>query len=785
MIAKKHITKFAAVLMIIAAILCVVCMVFHDTLSDILSDVNSSVSMEYADELFDTSQILSVDIQMDAEDWQQMIDNAIEEEYYACDVVINGTTFKNVGIRPKGNTSLSTIVNDDTTERYSFKIKFDEYVDGQTCFGLDKLVLNNNYADATSMREAFVYDMFQTLDAPASLYNYADISVNGETWGLYLALEAVEESFLLRNFGTSYGSLYKPDNLGGGGGGGNDSSEKGGMGGGMMQAFGDMSEKTVGEILEMTGMTEADFLAALSLDAAQFSSLSDMTAEDFLTQTNLTMEEVLRKFMGGMRGGKPEANADSQAQTTEQAPTENANFGGGMGGGFDSSSATTLNYIDENLDSYSDIWQSEINKTTEEDHQKVVTALENISEKNNVSDYMDVDNMLKYLAVHSFSVNLDSLSGNMPHNYYLYEQEGKITLLPWDYNLAFGGMGGMGGRGGMQQTETTETEQPAETTEQAPPEESTEQTEQAAPEMGERPEMQAGEQPAAGRIATEAADAATNETARADATEQQEIAATDAQVTAEKTQAMPTGGMGNNASSTVNFPIDTPLSGVSMEDREIFAALLEDETYLAQYHAYYQQLIDHYIGEGGLDAFYNDTRSKIDGLVENDPTAFYSYEEYDEAAGMLYDLLLLRFQSVAGQLDGSIPSTTEGQTADASALIDSSEIDMEVMGSMNMGGGAMAVFREESETESAETIESSSESSAQQAEPAANEEQKSMGAPPQGFGDRVENGMFPTGMAESAQTDYKTAALYYGGSLLLILIVFLVIFAYRRKPYQK
>ena len=56
-------------------------------------------------------------------------------------------------------------------------------MDGQTCFGLDKLVLNNNYADATNMKEALVYDMYRYLDVDASLYNYARISVNGEYWG--------------------------------------------------------------------------------------------------------------------------------------------------------------------------------------------------------------------------------------------------------------------------------------------------------------------------------------------------------------------------------------------------------------------------------------------------------------------------------------------------------------------------------------------------------------------------------------------------------------------------
>jgi len=50
-----------------------------------------------------------------------------------------------------------------------------------------------------------IYDMFQYIGAQASLYNYAKISINGEYWGVYLALEAVEESFMLRNYGADYG----------------------------------------------------------------------------------------------------------------------------------------------------------------------------------------------------------------------------------------------------------------------------------------------------------------------------------------------------------------------------------------------------------------------------------------------------------------------------------------------------------------------------------------------------------------------------------------------------
>ena len=46
----------------------------------------------------------------------------------------------------------------------------------------------------------------------------------------------------------------------------------------------------------------------------------------------------------------------------------------------------------------------------------------------------------------------------------------------------------------------------------------------------------------------------------------------------------------------------------------------------------------------------------------------------------------LRGQSIQGQLDGTIPSTEEAQR-DSDALIDASNLDLSVMGTMNMGGG--------------------------------------------------------------------------------------------------
>ena len=473
MIADRQLDKIAAVIAAAAVFLCLLAMAHPEA----VSVSSSGLTMEYESGLFDTESIMEIDIVMEENDWEEMLQNAMSETYYTCDVAVNGTTYYNVGIRPKGNTSLSAIAMDPDNDRYSFKLEFDRYVEGQTCQGLDKLVLNNNSADATNSKEAVVYDMYRYLDVDASLYNYAKISVNGDYWGVYLALEAVEDSFALRNYGVEKGNLYKPEGM----------------------------------------------------------------------------------DMGRGKGGRSSGR------------------GGPGGGGAD------LNYVDEELESYTTIWEGEVTEGSDADHRRVVTALRNISQGTNLEDYLDVDNILKYMAVHSFSVNEDSLSGSMAHNYYLYEHDGRLNILPWDYNLAFGGMG-----------------------------------------MGKQ----------------------------------------------------------DSAIDMINDPVDTPFSGT-----QFFDALLENEVYLERYHTYYRQLVEEYVFGGGFEETFRRIRSQIDELVREDPNAMYSYEEYEAAADMLYETVMLRSESVLGQLDGTIPSTVEGQKENEGALLAAAGIDVSVMGTMSMGGG--------------------------------------------------------------------------------------------------
>lgn len=109
------------------------------------------------------------------------------------------------------------------------------------------------------------------------------------------------------------------------------------------------------------------------------------------------------------------------------------------GGDLYKSDGNTLEYIDDDEDSYEGL---EI-KTNEEDYDftKVTDLLEAIGTGVDIEKHLDVDSALRYIAVNTALMNFDSYIGNFGHNYYLYEVDGRFTILPWDYNMSFGGFG--------------------------------------------------------------------------------------------------------------------------------------------------------------------------------------------------------------------------------------------------------------------------------------------------------------------------------------------------------
>ncbi|MBR3439017.1 MAG: CotH kinase family protein, partial [Clostridia bacterium] len=69
---------------------------------------------------------------------------------------------------------------------------------------------------------------------------------------------------------------------------------------------------------------------------------------------------------------------------------------------------------------------------------RLINSLQNLSSYTDLENVLDTDEVLRYFVVHNFVCNGDSYTGMMIHNYYLHESDGKLSMIPWDYNLAFG-----------------------------------------------------------------------------------------------------------------------------------------------------------------------------------------------------------------------------------------------------------------------------------------------------------------------------------------------------------
>lgn len=561
MSAHKNIDRIC---IIITAITLVIAIIFSN--GKALGVTSTAHAIGYENRLFDKSKVHTIDIVMN--DWEGFIENCESEEYSACNLVIDGEAVKNAGLRAKGNTSLSSVRNMDS-DRYSFKIEFDQYENGKTYHGLDKLCLNNIIQDNTYMKDYLAYTLMDDFGVDAPLCSYAYITVNGEDWGLYLAVEAIEESFLERNYGSNYGDLYKPDAMGFGGGRGN----------GKDFSMGDFMNKE-----------------------------SEDTESSDKTNDNSTSSETPGGFGGGMPGfgnmpdfggdmpdfgnfdpdNMPEDFGDFDPSKIFGEGGETPDFGGGegkggFGGGFGmGSDDVKLKYTDDDIDSYSNIFNNAKTPVDKADKKRLISSLKALLKQSDLENTVDVEEVIRYFVVHDFLVNGDSYTGQMIHNYYLYEENGQLSMIPWDYNLAYGSF------------------------------------------------------------------------------------------------------MGGNASSSVNSPIDTPVSN-GMSDRPMIAWIFDNEEYTEQYH----QLFSEFLDSVDFEKLVADTAELIDKYVEKDPTKFCTYDEFKTGVEAISRFCTLRAESVRGQLNGTIPATSEGQKEGSSALIDTNGLNTSDMGSM---GGGMGGF---------------------------------------------------------------------------------------------
>ncbi len=153
-----------------------------------------------ADPLYDPQAFPTFDLEIPDASRQALFDDP--RSYQPATFTFEGVSYE-VGLRLKGWASMRAL-----DEKAAFKIKFDEYVDGQRFFGLRRLTLNNMVQDPSMVHERIGYWFWREAGLTASRCNSARVNVNGEYWGVYANLETIDDEFAQNRFRSAPGNLY-------------------------------------------------------------------------------------------------------------------------------------------------------------------------------------------------------------------------------------------------------------------------------------------------------------------------------------------------------------------------------------------------------------------------------------------------------------------------------------------------------------------------------------------------------------------------------------------------
>ncbi|MEK4187628.1 MULTISPECIES: CotH kinase family protein [Paenibacillus] len=175
----------------------------------VVSAADAGVTKAY-ESLFAGDRIIDVKVTIDDADWKSILASPLEKEYKKVKVEVDGNVVENVGFSTKGNLTLKSVASMTDSDRYSFRLKFDKYDKKQTLLGLDKMVLNNNFSDPSYIREYLHYEALRSVGVDAPLTVFTNLYINGELYGFYVGVEAIDDSYLERTYGENYddGVLY-------------------------------------------------------------------------------------------------------------------------------------------------------------------------------------------------------------------------------------------------------------------------------------------------------------------------------------------------------------------------------------------------------------------------------------------------------------------------------------------------------------------------------------------------------------------------------------------------
>jgi len=358
-----------------------------------------------AENLFRDDRVATVRILMSDSSWENTRKNAIAENYVKADLWFDDLLVPDVAVRPKGNSSLMSVARSGTA-RMSLKVDINFFNAARDLGGVKKLNFNNGFSDPTLIREVLAYDLYRQMGIPTPRTAFVDLWVNDTHLGLYTMVEQVDKSFLAANFEDDTGNLYKPESPG---------------------AYLNWTEEDLTGNQQSTGDIDN---SNINVGGGKLAEIEEALNQE---EANTNMAQP---GFPDLADGQPPERPDN-LQDVPQNPQQFRDMRQPPGGLADGMRA---------MGRQRDLISSMSLKTNENgnDHSALLKFLEVLNKEpdetfqQEIEKVLDVDEVLRYLAVSTALVHLDHYTGQFGHNYYLYEEDGKFTIIPWDLNMSFG-----------------------------------------------------------------------------------------------------------------------------------------------------------------------------------------------------------------------------------------------------------------------------------------------------------------------------------------------------------
>lgn len=156
--------------------------------------------------LYDAATLRTFFLTFENADWEQEL-----QDFHGTDVdvpatlVVDGKTYKDVGVRFRGMSSYMMVPEG---RKRSLNLSIDMAHSEQNVLGARTLNLLNSHEDGTFLR-AVLYSRIARQFIAAPNANFARVSINNESWGIYVSAEQYNKDFLKEWFGTTDGARWK------------------------------------------------------------------------------------------------------------------------------------------------------------------------------------------------------------------------------------------------------------------------------------------------------------------------------------------------------------------------------------------------------------------------------------------------------------------------------------------------------------------------------------------------------------------------------------------------